>query len=1248
MTAEALESMTDPGKFETLATSVLRELHPACKTLAHLGVNAAGKTIPNPIDGFCRVPGSSPPQYVIAAFTTVSAEQLERKWLLDAALSGRGTKMAGRTDGDLIKAAKEAAGIRKSEPTDEFIAYLCTNQRLSLELMQKVYMKGCEFGIEVCFLEQSQLRDFLDTNAVGQWLRQQYLGIDADQLSRHLLQHLGSESLGAYTAEKMLFPEIDQIIETTATNSAHEAIRGSIASLHLLVGPSGAGKTVIGRDVLRRHLEGGGLGLWIPNEVADRAISLSDAIEKVVRTLHPRVAKGAGHRALELAAIDQPLLLIIDDINRSQKTSATPSRIMGWCRSLQPLGVSGVPQRSAIRVVCPLWDSYWHPLRHNFDGQSWLRVQIVRALRRPEAVACLRASLRDAATQFSESQLEELAEHMRDDAILLGLFGRQLRNRPEISPKALSEDVIGNFVNGILCDVSLETHIPVADYVAALKLLAHEMIRQRSLYPQWPELVRWFSDRPAALNAIRHLAAQQHVCRIASHEHVERFEYRHDRILEYYLSLAAAEILQGTDAARELISDPFFVPFVGRALARIHASDAVLDWVTKRVPVALIAAIPYVSVGDPNGVLDQAHIWLAQWPSALGAVREDALDTLVAIQSPHVLKITTGIPEDRTVWEARLRNGDAVAGSNALSTEFFPRVNFPWLESLIEEAKFLHGGKLALELEKILTAQNLSNRVRNGALCLAGYLGDSRLANSVKIAWDDAADKSELLRAALWAAFRCAGDRPAELLGSMLPAIFDISDEGPADAPTARERILEDLAFALQHGVGDAVLRYLVGLGESKEEYFGVTLALLEKVDHPVAIGYTVWKLARSNYAAEQAGSVSLFAITWADQWRRRDQDSLPLSPASLDELRFLWTNENNPECVRTFAFSVWARYVPDLDGARSFLAEAPQGDGTVWHRALRGDREIAPEVAARLALRAHWLRVVPRVWCAKLEAGVESWLEKVVECGPAEDSQNDLCYELAQCLRDIPISDSLRLLLKHWNRIRFRALFIQVALYLGTDETRSLAKQSLRAGASEMEVFRYIDFFFGFRTEGLSDRLGLRQLESLRPYLHHLNALCLDEIIEYCHAHDYWGWALQHLRPECTRRIVPAREADGEQQRIISVTRRWFPTDQDLLAEFDGFENTESSQQAFSVWFWFERRSGRDITSERCFALLEQWVKDSPTPARCLVAAAIVRNRGQRPALNILRSHCDEEPFSKLEAIVSDAEYRVKRRSLA
>lgn len=86
-TANAIESITDAGLFEILATRVLRQTDSDYSYVEHLGVNADGKTVKNSLDGFCRVPGISPPKYVMAAFSTDVVENFERKLLFDHKLS---------------------------------------------------------------------------------------------------------------------------------------------------------------------------------------------------------------------------------------------------------------------------------------------------------------------------------------------------------------------------------------------------------------------------------------------------------------------------------------------------------------------------------------------------------------------------------------------------------------------------------------------------------------------------------------------------------------------------------------------------------------------------------------------------------------------------------------------------------------------------------------------------------------------------------------------------------------------------------------------------------------------------------------------------------------------------------------------------------------------------------------------------------------------------------------------------------
>jgi hypothetical protein len=484
--------------------------------VVHCGVNAQGKTIPNPIDAFCLVPGSNPPRYVMAAFTLTAPSDLLKKWLFDyTAYKPSGKRKASppsqADDGDLIKAGREANAIRDRQPEAKFFLWLCTNRRLNKKLQQPVYDKATQLGIEVRFLEQSGLRDFLDVVPEGQWLRQEHLDIQADQMSGSLLSQLSRKSLSLY-ATQLLLPSLDEIVPTRAARTAAEAVRGPV-SLHLLAGHSGAGKSVIAHDLFRRHVNSGGVGLWIPAEVADKEPFLSGAVDFVVRSLHPRAGVGAGHEALKLGGADRPLVLVVDDVNRSPNPVRLLSKVIGWSMHGNPADGFTGDTKSPVRIVCPTWDAVWYPLRDICESVSSVRVQRIEQMERVEAVACLRLTMGGRAVACSDAELEVFAERLHDDPILLGLFGRLLRADSSANPLTVSENVIGHVVEQAIGELAAASRCLTADYSGSLRRLSVEMIRRKALRPQWPEVEGWFQADPVTRTRLSELAAQGHICR---------------------------------------------------------------------------------------------------------------------------------------------------------------------------------------------------------------------------------------------------------------------------------------------------------------------------------------------------------------------------------------------------------------------------------------------------------------------------------------------------------------------------------------------------------------------------------------------------------------------------------------------------------------------------------------------------------------------------------------------------------------
>ena len=275
-TAELLEAMTDRGQFELLATAVLRRVNNDYAAIIHLGINAKGETITAPVDGFCHVPSSNPPRYLLLAHTTTDRERLARKWLFDHTKS-KSNKGKASDDGDMVKAGKEAATIRLHATQAAFTVLLATNQRVPLDLVRGIDALATQLQLGYEIWEQSRLTDYLDNDAEGQWLRRRFLRVEAERLSAPLLGELCTRSLAAYERH-LLHTEPALWIPRSSEQEIVPASRET-ASVVLLIGESGCGKSVLACQAIREHLASGGRGLWVPADAVAECHSLDEAID---------------------------------------------------------------------------------------------------------------------------------------------------------------------------------------------------------------------------------------------------------------------------------------------------------------------------------------------------------------------------------------------------------------------------------------------------------------------------------------------------------------------------------------------------------------------------------------------------------------------------------------------------------------------------------------------------------------------------------------------------------------------------------------------------------------------------------------------------------------------------------------------------------------------------------------------------------------------------------------------------------
>jgi hypothetical protein len=169
-TMRRLESV-DHALFEQLALAVVASANPAYDAVLHTGINSAGKTIAAPMDGFCRIPYSSPPHFVMVQHTTTASKALRRKWLHGCEDSrDKSSGAAARDSSDVKKAWELAQTLKADFPAAKFTVVLTTNRAVDERLYSDVQKVSAHLDLEPDVWDQTRISRYLDTTATDLWL----------------------------------------------------------------------------------------------------------------------------------------------------------------------------------------------------------------------------------------------------------------------------------------------------------------------------------------------------------------------------------------------------------------------------------------------------------------------------------------------------------------------------------------------------------------------------------------------------------------------------------------------------------------------------------------------------------------------------------------------------------------------------------------------------------------------------------------------------------------------------------------------------------------------------------------------------------------------------------------------------------------------------------------------------------------------------------------------------------------------
>lgn len=708
----------------------------------------------------------------------------------------------------------------------------------------------------------------------------------------------------------------------------------------------------------------------------------------------------------------------------------------------------------------------------------------------------------------------------------------------------------------------------------------------------------------------------------------------------------------------DVLSDPFYAPFVGRALALSQPSDELLGWVHQHAPLALISSLRFLQALPPHTadrLADSARQWLESAskdePTPPIALFE-AYRLLEGIDTPYLLGVTQSLPWHRLLARARLANGDAAVAiaEFADARRFAPAVNDRSLDAALNRAIYRHKQKLVAETMETLQRPDLVEGDRLGALVLAGFIADRVLAAAVRTAWDLALDKSNALLPALWAGLRCATADPARILDGMMAAWAALPDDEMDKRRSDRAFIAQELQFAVPRGISESVLKYLIEKARENDSLRGPITSALMRADDPTAITFLVEAAAEIERRIKGTDSFSPWLMLLMNQWdATRVTRGRRLPPEAVHAIRSLWESETADPQLRETAFKFWLRAVDDLDVLRSVPSNHPQFESMLWRRASLGDLSTIPWVKQLLATNQNWFRIIAKIWSEQFKDVLNEALQKLATQTLTDytGGTTDAYWRLAELLRDMPACEAQPFLVKYWDRLKFSRVFVQAALYIGSPECVALAAEAIGSYPSNADPFEHVGGFFGFFMVGLADRLQYRHLEVLLPYLGKLSSHTLGDMAEFCERHDYCDWGRVHLKLEIDRRRAELPQTTTQDQKFIEhVGRHHFPSDADLLQELDWIEQQGDSYHGH-LYHWLEEFERRKDDHARWQRILDEWLFRKPTSERFRLFADAVSVRGTRGDIDLLYKYSISGDPSQTERLRANARIGIMRRSL-
>ena len=1211
-----LTQITDPGHFEKLATAVLREEDDHCRRLAHVGVNEEGKTVRSPVDGIVYTSVDDRRHMLAVHHTTCRLKDLRGKWLSDP-------------NSDLHKTLGELRAQRERTPELGATLILTTNKDPAVGLVHEVERAGREAGIEIRVWSGSALAHFLDFEPKGQWIRKTFLGVDPTHLSEELLNELSVRSVRSAP----LLDDPEWWVDRDVDEKLRYRVEGHV---QFVLGESGVGKTVACLKCLQQHVQAGGFGLVVTDEVLRTSVTVEDAVERTLRNLQPTLAGGAGSEALSLTSENKQFLLVIEDINRSAQPARLVETLAVWS-----VRATTEKDRRRWRILCPVWPRTIALASSNADKTTNESAIVVTSFGQEEGLAAVKRRR----PKVTDLEAEAVASALGFDPLLIALHGD---SDAIPDPDSVIYSYIERAIERITASAGTYT---AGEYRNALRKLSLEMLKRRRLEPQFADVLEWTIDQRPIGAMLRELSSLREVVRLEETTENQRVVFRHDRVRDHLLADAITDAISRDDLPAPVMCEPYFAEVIGMALTHSGITSAAIDKISEVNPLALFCALRHCSKPHTNPaqyVVKTLKSWAESgaWRDPLNkGLRTAALRVLAECDGPHIKGLCETIGgEVPGVWSlrGRFRNGDLYAGVR-LCGLMPPGFGWAGHVELIDHVVKKGGSGFILKLEGVLQCKDLAYAERRGALRLAGFVASPKLAGVLRESWVSDLSRMELLSDYFWASSQCCGDEPVALLEPIVDAWAAMSDEDEDIIGSPRVRFgADEIRWAFRDKVPKQSIGYLLERAKSPELRWPM-LVMMNGIDSPDAVEFVVSELAQQDERLEATGGFSPFADTAVREWSGRQlsrsskghnvrRGRTPMSAASRERLRELWSCYASGKHVRRWALRFWCATVAggDISILRTIDTSDEIGTLALFQRLRRGDRMAIPELVEKLNGEHpdYWWQAGRYLWADELTDCLDRALaRRADELRDDEgDRTQDLNWILMERLTELPPKTAERLIAEHWAGLRHSACYVMAALHVASPGLLERVAEVVAESDDAKSMFEHLRFCLGLEIDGRSGVTRFAQRDGLLPYLDYLSETHIGILWRACNKNGWFEWRREHL----------------DSRAKATGTR--FVDDAAAVKELD--RELDREDQLFPMDHWGEQFLETGVSIEHIMDVVASWLSNRRQERALLMAVDVVTRFGKRRHVALLDRH--KSAKSRLgREVIQNADFELRLRSL-